>query len=222
VSSIDAAEMTKLHENVFRAVNIALANELADTARVLGLDAAEIVDAAATKPYGFMRFDPGPGVGGHCIPCDPHYLLWQLRGDGHSPGLVDLAMHAIAARPTHVVDRTAEILSDDGRGLAGARVLVVGAAYKPGVEDTRESPALAVLDGLRRRGAEIAYHDPRIPELELNDGTRLESAEPSGEHHDAVIVMNLHPDQDRGWLADTERLLDATYRLQDVAHAVAL
>src|SRR5690606_34505795 len=137
VHSLGAAEMTKLLENTFRAVNIALANEFADICRSLDISVTEVIDAAATKPHGFMPFLPGPGVGGHCIPCDPHYLLWQLRGKRIPAPMITQAMTEIAYRPHRVVDRARQVLSDAGIGLAGTRVLVVGVAYKPDVADLR-------------------------------------------------------------------------------------
>jgi UDP-N-acetyl-D-glucosamine dehydrogenase len=229
VSSPEAAEMTKLYENVFRAVNISLANEMAEAAATLGLSAAEVIDAASTKPYGFMPFQPGPGVGGHCIPCDPHYLLWQLRPHNQAMPLVEGAMAAIAQRPRRVVERAAELLADEvGRGLRGARVLVLGVAYKPGVADVRESPALELLDLLARRGAEVAYHDPLVPVLELGPhagghgapppgapttAPMITVAEPAAADYDLVIAHTLHPQGDYTFLIDCPAVLDCTYRL---------
>jgi len=215
VSSAEAAEMTKLYENTFRAVNIALANEMAEIARRLGLDVMEVIGAAATKPYGFMPFRPGPGVGGHCIPCDPHYLLWQLRArQTHAP-LIAGAMDAIAMRPLRVVERAVEVLAGCGRSPAGARVLLAGVAYKPGVADTRESPARVILAELSRRGALVSYTDPLVPTLVLPDGTRLDSAPaPAPGDLDLVIAHTLHPGHDHGWMAAQGCVLDATYRLR--------
>ena len=218
VSSPEAAEMTKLLENTFRAVNIALVNEFAGVARHLGVDIREVVDAAATKPYGFMAFRPGPGVGGHCIPCDPHYLLWQLRSGAVSAPLTETAMGAIAARPHTVVERARSVLADRGRALAGARVLVLGVAYKPGVADVRESPALTILDDLRRAGADVAYTDPLVPQVRLADGAVL--AAHTGGHlttgpWDLVLTHTLHPGDDLAWLdaPGAPPVLDAAYAL---------
>ena len=151
VSSPEAAELCKLYENSFRAVNIGFANEMADASRRLGLDPVEVLEAAATKPYGFMAFHPGAGVGGHCIPCDPHYLLENLRGASADAPILARAMQAIAARPHRVVERACELLTGAGASVSGARVLVVGASYKPGMMDTRESPALEIIRELRAR-----------------------------------------------------------------------
>ena len=214
VSSPEAAEMTKLYENVFRAVNISLANEMAEAAGALGLSAAEIVDAAATKPYGFMPFQPGPGVGGHCIPCDPHYLLWQMRPHNQPMPLVEGAMNGIAQRPQRVVERAAELLSREaGRGLRGARVLVLGVAYKPGVADVRESPALTLIDLLGEREAAVDYHDPMVPVLEHGERPLIAVADPHAGDYDLVIAHTMHPGVDYGFLGTTTPVLDCTYRL---------
>src|SRR5262249_34859072 len=159
--------------NTFRAVNIALANELADACDELGLDPVEAIEAAATKPYGYMPFYPGAGVGGHCIPCDPHYLAAPLRTAGRPLPLVERAMTSIADRPSAVVQRAAALLEAHAVTPAAARVLVVGAAYKPGVEDVRESPSLEIIAGLRELGARVEYHDPLVKALELPDGVAM-------------------------------------------------
>jgi UDP-N-acetyl-D-glucosamine dehydrogenase len=217
VSSAEAAEMTKLYENTFRAVNIALANELAAVSRRLDLDPVEVVDAAATKPYGFLPFYPGPGVGGHCIPCDPHYLLWQLRAHHQPAPIVERAMACIDARPDEVLRRAAEVLSEHGKPLRDARVLVVGVAYKPGVADVRESPALHILDRLHDRGARPAFTDAHVDEVTLPSGRTMHRCpEPSAEH-DLVLVHTVHPAADHAWIDGQPVVLDATYRL-DVAH----
>lgn len=214
VSSPEAAEMTKLYENVFRAVNVALANEMAEAAHVLQLSAAEIVDAAATKPYGFMPFQPGPGVGGHCIPCDPHYLLWQLRAQHQSMPLLERAMTGIAERPTHVADRAAEVISrESGRGLCGARILLLGVAYKPGVADVRESSALALIELLHDRGAQVEYLDPLVPVIERGGETLISVAKPDPCAYDLIIAHTLQPGVDYGFLDGAWPILDCTYRL---------
>ena len=216
VSSPEAAEMTKLLENTFRAVNIAFVNEVADACHVLGLDVMEVISGAATKPYGFMPFYPGPGVGGHCIPCDPHYLLWQLRGRLQTP-LIESAMDQIAARPDVVVRRARDVLDGTGRGLKGARVLLLGVAYKPNVADVRESPALDIIDRLLRAGALVDFHDPLVDTVRLRDGGTLTSVpDPSSGGHDLVLVHTVHDGTDLSWLGGAHAVLDTTYRLQDV------
>jgi UDP-N-acetyl-D-glucosamine dehydrogenase len=216
VSSPEAAELTKLLENTFRAVNIALANEFADAARELDVDVMEVISAAATKPYGFMPFYPGPGVGGHCIPCDPHYLLWQLRARRANSPVVEAAMTAIAARPRDVVAKARRVLGDSGRPLRGARILVVGTTYKPGVADIRESPALAIIDLLAVEGAHVAYTDPQVDVIQTPAAGRLSHlSHPAEEQWDLVVVHTIHPGQDYGWLSSQPAVLDTTYRLAE-------
>jgi len=219
VSSAGAAEATKLYENIFRAVTLALANEFADACGALGLDPIEVTLAAGTKPYGFLGVFPGPGVGGHCIPADPHYLLWQLNAAGRRAPLIEQAMTSIAVRPERVIERAAEVMAASGRSLAGARVVVLGASYKGGVRDLRESPALPLLDGLAREGADVAYYDPLIPELELPSGRVLRSLTgPRGADWDLAVVHTLHPGQDYSWAHDCPLVLDATYQFFGAAH----
>ncbi len=214
--SPEDAEMTKLWENTFRAVNIALANEFAEDCRGLGLDPSPIIAAAATKPYGFMPFYPGPGVGGHCIPCDPHYLLWQLRAKRISSPLIDAAMTAIAGRPRQVVRRVRELLADRGLSLSGARVLLVGVAYKPGVADLRESPALEIMEELHQDGAKVHFTDPLVPTVRLGSELLAGEAAPEADSWDLVLVHTVHPGADLGWLSELGNVLDATYRLDSV------
>ena len=217
VPSPDAAEMTKLLENTFRAVNIALANEFAEICQVMDVEVMDVINAAATKPYGFMPFFPGPGVGGHCIPCDPHYLLWQLRRERLSTPVIEQAMAGIAGRPHRVVARMRETLSEAGRGLGGARVLVVGVAYKPDVQDLRESPALEVLAELLGDGVTAAYYDPLFASVRLPDGTTLIGVgDPVAFDADLVLVHTAHHGVDLSWLTGQPLVLDATYRLADV------
>jgi nucleotide sugar dehydrogenase len=223
VPCLETAEMTKLLENTFRAVNIALANEFADVCTDLGLDVVDVIGAAATKPYGFMPFWPGPGVGGHCIPCDPHYLLWQLRRSGVEVPVMDAAMHQIAARPGRVVERVRKVLSDRGLGLGGARVLVMGVAYKPGVADLRESPALEIMEMLRREGAEVGFVDPYIDSARLPDGTQLQGvSDPRGFQPTLVLVHTAHPGMDVSWMTPHQLVLDATFRTAVPAERVTL
>jgi UDP-N-acetyl-D-glucosamine dehydrogenase len=216
LSSPEAAEATKLYENIFRAVSLALANEFADACTALGLDPIEVTLAAGTKPYGFLGAFPGPGVGGHCIPCDPYYLLWQLGKAGHRSPLIEQAMQSIALRPGQVVDRAAELAGGD---LAGVRVVVVGASYKAGVADLRESPAIPIIDGLAARGAAVSFYDPLVPVLRLPSGREIRTVTgPRGEDFDLAIVHTLHPGAGYAWVADCKQVLDATYQFDAAPH----
>ncbi|HUP19854.1 MAG TPA: nucleotide sugar dehydrogenase [Gemmatimonadota bacterium] len=199
VSSARVAEAAKLTENVFRAVNIALVNELKTIYDAMGIDVWEVLDAAATKPFGFMRFDPGPGWGGHCIPIDPFYLSWKAREFGKSARFIELAGEINLAMPEYVIERVAEALNADGKPVKGSRVLIVGLAYKPDVADDRESPSYHLMDGLARRGAEVAYHDPHVPVIrpsrDHSHWARLESVEWTEEvirGFDVVVVSTAH------------------------------
>jgi UDP-N-acetyl-D-glucosamine dehydrogenase len=219
VSSPEAAEATKLYENIFRAVSLALANEFADACGALHLDPVEVTLAAGTKPYGFLGALPGPGVGGHCIPCDPHYLLWQLGQQGRRSPLIEQTMKSISLRPSRVAERAADVLAAQGRALPGAAVIVVGASYKAGVQDLRESPALGLIARLLDAGAEVDYYDPLIPHLQLPDGRALEShAAPGDGRWDLAIVHTIHPGVDYSWVSDCPRVLDATYQFDDAPH----
>ncbi len=163
VSSAEVAEAAKLLENVYRAVNIALVNELKTLLADMGIDVWEVIEAASTKPFGFEPFYPGPGLGGHCIPIDPFYLAWKAKAIGHSTKFIELAGEINARMPAYVMARTVDALNDQGRALRGARVLVVGIAYKPNIDDIRESPAAAIIERLQAGGAEVSYHDPHVP-----------------------------------------------------------
>jgi len=169
VSSTDAAEMVKLLENTFRAVNIGLVNEVAIMCKKLDLDTWEVIDAAATKPFGFMPFYPGPGLGGHCIPIDPHYLSWKLRTLHYNARFIELAGEINSSMPEVVIERVASALNDAERSVKGAKVLILGIAYKRDIDDVRESPALDVIQLLRGRGADVSYHDPGIPQIRLGE-----------------------------------------------------
>jgi UDP-N-acetyl-D-glucosamine dehydrogenase len=215
VSSPEAAELVKLYENTFRAVNIALAYELAEACGAHGLDPIEVTEGAATKPYGFLAHYPSAGVGGHCIGVDPHYLLHDLRERGRPATMAEEALHKIAGRPRHVAWRAHEVLAELGRPLSQARVLVVGISYKPGVADTRESPALEIVARLRGEGAHVDYHDPLVPTLEVGGG-RLRGVErPEPGSYDLTILTTLHPDRDYEWLRRSPAVLDCTYRRRD-------
>lgn len=213
VSSPEAAELTKLYENTFRAVNIALANEMSDIAGTMNLDITEVIDAAATKPYGFMPFHPGAGVGGHCIPCDPHYLLWMLRANRVDAPLIETAMTRIAGRPSQVIARVLEGLLMSGTPVARSRIVVVGVAYKPNVEDCRESAALEIMQTLRDRGAVVAFTDSLVSSVRLHDGTTVVRTDPTRQQWDLAIVHTLHADVDLSWLDDVSVVLDTTHRL---------
>jgi len=165
VSSPEAAEMTKLLENTFRAVNIALVNETAQIADRLQVDVWEVIEAAATKPFGFMKFTPGPGLGGHCIPIDPHYLSWKMRTMDYRTRFIELASEVNAEMPRFVVGKVQEALNDAEKSVKGSGVLVLGAAYKANIDDVRESPAIEILSELERLGARASYHDPYLPEI---------------------------------------------------------
>jgi nucleotide sugar dehydrogenase len=222
VSSLEAAELTKLYENTFRAVNIALANELSEISGVFGVDAIEVVQAASTKPYGFMPFYPGTGVGGHCIPCDPHYLLWGLRAARVEAPLVERAMSSIASRPTRIVERAASLLAAKGQPVMGARVVVVGVAYKAGVEDVRESPALELIQRLAEGGADVSFVDPLVESIRLGDGTVLRSApEPLPEDVDLAIVHVLQPGARIDWLERVSTVLDPAGALRRLVASFA-
>ena len=213
VSNPEAAEMTKLLENTYRAVNIALANEFSNAATELGVDVIEVIGAAATKPYGFAPFYPGPGVGGHCIPCDPHYLLWQLRALRHSSPVMQSAMTAIAGRPRQVVSQARQMLAENGHATRGARILVVGVAYKPDVADIRESPALEIIDELAAAGAQVAFCDPWVESLDTRHAGRLiGQQDPGKDAWDLVLIHTWHADVDHDWLASHPTVLDSTHR----------
>ncbi len=194
LSSPDAAELAKLLENIFRNVNIALVNQLALLCERMGLDVWEVIGAAATKPFGFMKFTPGPGVGGHCIPVDPYYLAWRAREFDFVDRFVELAGDINFAMPRHVVDLVGEGLNDRGKALKGARVGVLGVAFKPDVRDARNSPAAAILAGLAARGAQVTYHDPHVPRFRDTDGIARDSIELDGllRTSDAVVVVTPH------------------------------
>ena len=162
LSTPEAAELAKLLENIFRSVNIALVNELAQLCDRLGIDVWEVIDAAATKPFGFMRFEPGPGMGGHCLPVDPFYLAFKAREHDFYPEFIELAGKVNQAQPAFCVDRIERALNEAGKPVNGSRILILGVSYKAGVGDTRESPALKIIRLLRELGGEVSYHDPHV------------------------------------------------------------
>ena len=194
VSSTKSAEMVKLLENTFRAVNIGLVNEVAIMCDKLGIDVWEVVDAAATKPFGFMPFYPGPGLGGHCIPVDPNYLSWKLRTLNYNARFIQLASEINTAMPLYVVNKVADALNDERKSVKGSRIMVLGVAYKEDVDDVRQSPALDILRLLKEKGAEVLYNDPFIPTLCLH-GLELQSADLSQEllrEMDCVVIVAAH------------------------------
>jgi nucleotide sugar dehydrogenase len=204
VSSSRAAELAKLLENTFRMVNIALVNELAQLCADQGIDPWEVIDAAATKPFGFMPFYPGPGVGGHCIPLDPAYLAWQTRqATGRPYRLVEAAMDINEEMPGYVVGRIAEVLERSGKTLRGSRIMVAGVTYKPDVGDLRESASVEVIRRLHARGADVRFHDPYVPSLHTGSYRRNRSALTvrALNHADCVALLTPHRDYDLDWLA---------------------
>lgn len=201
VSSARVAEACKLWENTFRAINIGMANEMAKVCNALGIDTWEVVRAAATKPFGFMAFYPGPGIGGHCIPLDPHYLSWKARQHGFDSQFISLAEQVNSGMPAYVVKLVSTALNDVRKAVNGSKILVLGVAYKKDIDDMRESPALSIIDLLRSRGAEISYHDPFVPEVTfdhaytIGDGEPLRNTELTDElisGSDCVIICTDH------------------------------
>jgi UDP-N-acetyl-D-glucosamine dehydrogenase len=224
VSSPEAAELTKLLENIFRSVNIALVNELAMLTDRMGIDIWEVVDAAATKPYGFMRFEPGPGMGGHCLPVDPFYLSWRAREFDMATEFIELAGKVNQQMPYHCVTKVQSALNAAGLSVKGARVGVVGVSYKPGVGDTRESPALKIISLLRELGAEVSYHDPHVPALS-EPGLSSTSLEQLTRGSDVVLIVTAHPSVDHDLVAKRARLvvdLRGVTRSSGVADVVRL
>jgi UDP-N-acetyl-D-glucosamine dehydrogenase len=209
VSSPRVAETAKLLENTFRSVNIALANELAFACRKIGVDPWEVIEAAATKPFGFMPFYPGPGIGGHCIPVDPLYLSWKVRLNGYEAQFIALADQINRAMPEHVVALVGEALNDRGRALRGSSVLVMGVTYKADVNDIRESPALEIVEMLERKGARVSYADPFTPQLSVG-GVKLAAVDPTPDAiaaADCVLILTNHSSFDYAEIADRAGLV---------------
>jgi UDP-N-acetyl-D-glucosamine dehydrogenase len=178
VSSARVAEACKLWENTFRAINIGMANEMAKVCKTLGIDTWEVVQAAATKPFGFMAFYPGPGIGGHCIPLDPHYLSWKARQHGFDSQFISLAEQVNSGMPAYVVKLVSTALNDVRKAVNGSKILVLGVAYKKDIDDMRESPALSIIDLLRSRGADLVYHDPFVPEITFDHAYTIDKGGP--------------------------------------------
>jgi UDP-N-acetyl-D-glucosamine dehydrogenase len=209
VSSPEAAELVKLLENTFRSVNIGLVNEMAIVCDKLGVDVWEVIDAAATKPFGFMKmkFVPGPGLGGHCIPIDPHYLAWKMRGLDYKTRFIEVASEVNAEMPGFWVRKVAEQLNEDAKSVRGSKVLVLGVAYKKDIDDVRESPAIDILKLLQQQGAEVTYHDPYVPALK-EDGITLRSVKLTQEtvaNADCVVITTDHSDLDYAMIGTAAR-----------------
>jgi UDP-N-acetyl-D-glucosamine dehydrogenase len=223
VSSARVAEAAKLLENTFRAVNIGMANEMARLCYALNIDTWEVIRAAATKPFGFMPFYPGPGIGGHCIPLDPHYLSWKARQHGFDSRFIGLAEEVNSRMPDHVVQLVSDGLNEDRQAMNGARVLVLGVAYKKDIDDVRESPALSIIDRLRSKGCEVRYHDPFVPALRFDDahtqggGDPLNSIDLNDEEiksADCVVIVTNHSN------IDYRRVLDLAPIVVDTRNAL--
>jgi UDP-N-acetyl-D-glucosamine dehydrogenase len=211
VSSAEAAEMAKLLENTFRMINIGLVNELAIMCERLGVDVWEVIDAAATKPFGFMKFTPGPGLGGHCIPIDPLYLSWKMKSFNYNARFIELASEINTNMPRYVVSRVMEGMNDRGKALKGSKVLVLGAAYKPDIDDVRESPAFDVIGLLKKKGAQVEYHDPYIPHIHSErDGWQMDSVSDymnSVKEADAVVIITNHKVYDYKEIVDCAKFV---------------
>jgi len=218
VSSAESAEMAKLLENTFRMINIGLVNEMAIMCDRLGIDVWEVIEAAATKPFGFMKFTPGPGLGGHCIPIDPLYLSWKLRALNYTARFIDLASEINTGMPRYVVGKVQDALNEQAKALKGSRVLVLGAAYKPDVDDLRESPALDVIGLLRQKGAEVEYHDPYIPTIRQDDWTLYSIPDliASAREADCVVIITNHS------VYDYPALLNSASVIVDTRNALGL
>jgi nucleotide sugar dehydrogenase len=210
VSSCRAAELSKLLENTFRHVNVALVNEMTMLSKEMGIDVWEVIDAAATKPFGFMPFYPGPGVGGHCVPLDPTYLSWQVRRDaGHQFRILEQAEDINAQMPAYVTSRIGDALNDAGKAVRGADILVLGVAYKVDVGDVRESPAIKVMTQLHKRGADVSFHDPFVEAVNVN-GEVLSCRELTRKavsSSDCVAILTPHSAFDFDWIATHARLI---------------
>lgn len=217
VSSTETAELVKLLENTFRSVNIGLVNEMQIVCDKLGVNVWEVIEAAATKPFGFMKFTPGPGIGGHCIPLDPHYLAWKMRTLNYKTRFIDLASEINSEMPALVVQRVAQALNDQRKPVNGSRILVLGVAYKRDIDDMRESPALDVIRLLEERGAEVVYHDPHVPSFREDGHERLSVPFSDAElaRADAVVIVTDHSS------VDYQRVVDVAPVVVDTRNATA-
>lgn len=216
VSSARVAEAAKLWENTFRAINIGMANEMAKLCNALGIDTWEVVRAAATKPFGFMPFYPGPGIGGHCIPLDPHYLSWKARQHGFDSQFISLAEQVNSTMPNYVVELATNALNDAKKAVNGSKILILGVAYKKDIDDMRESPALSIIDLLRADGADVYYHDPFVPTVTFDQAYTIGDAEPLYNKEltddlihesDCVIICTEHSPVDYGRVCDLASLV---------------
>lgn len=238
VSSARVAEAAKLWENTFRAINIGMANEMAKLCNALGIDTWEVVNAAATKPFGFMPFYPGPGIGGHCIPLDPHYLSWKARQHGFDSQFISLAEQVNSNMPAYVVELVTNALNDDKKAVNGSTILILGVAYKKDIDDMRESPALSIIDLLRADGAEVSYHDPFVPQVTFDHAYTIGDGEPLANREltdelisgaDCVIICTEHTAVDyhrvcrfAPLIVDTRNALSAEHRNGSQARIVRL
>jgi UDP-N-acetyl-D-glucosamine dehydrogenase len=209
VSSPEAAELTKLLENTFRSINIGLANEMAIMCAKLGVNVWEVIDAAATKPFGFMKFTPGPGLGGHCIPIDPHYLSWKMRTLDYKARFIELASEINASMPEYVVDLVSDGLNGMSKSINGSNILLLGMAYKPDIDDVRESPALDVYSLLEAKGAKVSFHDPYVSEIKFD--SRMESTinldHATLDQYDCVIITTNHSEYDIKAIVENSKLI---------------
>ena len=228
VTSPESAELVKLLENTFRSVNIGLVNEMAIVCDKLGVDVWEVIDAAATKPFGFMKFTPGPGIGGHCIPLDPHYLAWKMRTLNYKTRFIDLASEINTQMPAYVVEKVAQALNAARKPVNGSRILILGVAYKRDIEDVRESPALDVIRLLQDQGADVAFHDPHVSTIR-EDGHELKGVELTAKElqaADAVVIITDHRAIDYKFVVDFAALVidsrNATAGLESGARVVRL
>jgi UDP-N-acetyl-D-glucosamine dehydrogenase len=238
VSSTRVAEAAKLLENTFRAVNIGMANEMARLCYALNIDTWEVIRAAATKPFGFMPFYPGPGIGGHCIPLDPHYLSWKARQHGFDSRFIGLAEEVNSRMPEHVVQLVSDGLNDDRKAMNGARVLLLGVAYKKDIDDVRESPALSIIDRLRSKGCDVRYHDPFVAHLDFDDTHTAGSGDPLNsvaltddeiKASDCVVIVTNHSQVDyqrvvnlAALVVDTRNALNGDLRKESAARIIRL
>ncbi|RJP75905.1 MAG: nucleotide sugar dehydrogenase [Candidatus Zixiibacteriota bacterium] len=209
VSSTRAAEMVKLLENTFRSINIGLVNEIAIICNLLNVDVWEVIDAAATKPFGYMPFYPGPGLGGHCIPIDPSYLSWKLRTLDYRTKFIDLAVEINRGMPGYMVSKVVDALNDQQQCVRGARIMILGVSYKRDIDDMRESPAIDIMKHLREKGAELVYHDPYVPHFWEDGGTvySTELTEKTLAEQDCVVIVTDHSKLDYAWIANHCKLI---------------